>query len=143
MKSRVFRSLSVSKEYRPWSQWEIGDFVIGKFEDQGIDNYKKACYILKVDEVFFNDEEAQEKFKVGELIGLNHNGILAKVMASDDVNFGDIIRIEYQGMNTMSKGNHFGKDAHSLLIQVAEEGDDLQTGGNLSDDDSYDEDDTF
>lgn len=143
MKARQFRSLSGSKVYRPWKEWEIGDYIIGKYESREIDNYKKPCYILKVEEVFFNDETAEEKFKVGSQIGLNHNGILAKVMDSDNVHMGDVVRIEYQGTNKMTKGNFAGKDAHSLLIQVAEEGDDLETGGNLSDDDSYEEDDTF
>lgn len=143
MKKRTFRSLSGSKVYRKWANWDIGDYIIGKFESTEIDNYKKNCYILKIEEVDFADEADAEKFKVGAQIGLNHNGLLAKVMDSGNVDFGDIVRIEYQGTNTMTKGNYAGKEAHSLLIQVAEQGDDFQTGNDLSDDDYGDEDDTF
>jgi len=146
--ARVFRSLSGSKNFRPWKEWEIGDYVVGKYERKEIDNYNKDNWVLKVEEVFFQNEAAEIKFGPGKMVGLNSNGSLDKVMNSGQIQFGDVIRVEYDGMSPMGKGTHEGKDAHSIIVSVCEGGSD--NSGNvqdtnyqdgLSDDDGSQEDD--
>ena len=144
--ARTFRSLSGGKNFRPWKYWDIGDYVIGKLIRKDIDQYKKDCWVIEVEEVFFNDQDAEEKFGPGKTVGLNSCGGLDKVMKSGQVHFGDIIRVEYDGMSPMGKGTHEGKDAHSVIIGIEGEGDDSPAGSTedteyqagLSDDDGND-----
>lgn len=133
-KKRTFRNLSGAKAYRPWKNWEVGDFVIGKLVDTEIDQYKKTCYILELEEVSFNDAEAERNAQDLGRIGLNHTGLLAKIM-DDKCEIGQVVRVEYQGTSTMQKGPNAGAEAHSLLISVAEEDEECDTGESLSDDD--------
>lgn len=144
--ARVFRSLSGSKNFRPWKEWEIGDYVVGKYERKEIDNYKKDNWVLKVEEVFFQDQAAEERFGPGKMVGLNSNGSLDKVMNSGQVKFGDVIRVEFDGMSPMGKGKFEGEMAFSIIVAVCESDNsgsiqDTNYQDGLSDDDGSQEDD--
>lgn len=133
-KKRVFKALNGSKVYRRWKEWEEGDYVIGKFVDQEIDNYRKPSYIIEVEEVDFLDEEAMEKWKPGARAGLNSNGLLDSIMAKK-VEIGDVIKVEYGGIDIMTKGPHEGKEVHIVNVFLMDEEEDA-SDESLSDDDT-------
>ena len=141
-KKRSFRTVGGgAKVYRPWKQWDVEDYILGVYEDKEKDNYKKNNYVLKVEELYFQDEDAEKKVAIGALFGLNANGALDKVMESGKVKLGDCIKITYNGMAAMGKGNHEGEQAHSLLIEVAGSAQELEADGSGSETDSLSDDD--
>lgn len=136
---RKYRALNGSAQYLPWKHWEVDDFVEGKFLRVEQDNYKKDNYILEILDRDFANEDDHERFRPGTQIGLNHNGILGKVMESGEVDFGDIIKVTYRGTSTINKGPFEGREAHTLTVEVAEEElgpeYDSEDDGGLGDDD--------
>jgi len=113
-----FKKVSGKKAYKAWAKWEHGDFIVGKFL-QSTPGYKKSeekrNYEFELLETSFDD------VKVGETFVLNHNGLLAYHMDSR-VNEGDIVKVEYTGMEAMEDGSM----AHQVEVYVAE-GDDKVT----------------
>ncbi len=119
MSKRVFKTtkkLSHTRcAYRKWSEWEVGDIVVGKYVGSKIDNYKKPNWMLEVEEAFFaNKKEA--KAMIGQTIGLNSSGTLDKAM--EKATEGKLYQITYNGTEEMTGGPYAGKDRH--LIEVDE-----------------------
>ena len=133
--ARKFRTMNGGSKYRKWKDWEVGDFVVGKFVDTRTDNYGKPNWILEVEEFEFDDEDME--LEVGDRLGLNSCGSLDAVM-EDKVDEGMVIRVEYAGKSTLPDNHKFaGKEVHSVIVQVAEDEDSVDGGGSnsLSDDD--------
>jgi hypothetical protein len=134
VKRRVFKALNGSKSYRKWKEWSEGDYIIGKFVDEEADNYRKPSYVLEVEEVEFEDKEAEEKCGPGKRVALNSTGLLDKIM-SKKVQIGDVIMVEYGGKDVMTKGPFEGDPVHIINVSVVEEEEDSSDDG-LSDDDT-------
>lgn len=58
------------------------------------------------------------KLKAGDTAIINNNASLARQLR--DVKTGELVRIVYNGKNTMKTGKGAGKAAHSFLVEVAE-----------------------
>lgn len=129
MAKRIFKAKkklsTVKAVYRKWSEWEVGDILVGTFKGTQIDGYEKDNYLIEVEDAFFTDKAAQKKLtKVGAkgektVIGLNHTGKLALAMKQASV--GDIIQVEYRGLDTIQKGKFKGKDVHDMDVDIVEE----------------------
>jgi len=120
MKKREFRQVSGASIYRAWKHWEEGDVFVGKFVRETTDQFKNPSWVFKIEEVEFNDPAAEKIFQPGKLASLNSTGMLNKTM-EEQVVPGNIVKIVYRGMDTISKGPFAGKEAHVLEISVAED----------------------
>ena len=122
--ARVFKTVKKISQgarlYRKWAEYAVGDIVIGKLAGTYVDNYKKTCYLLDVEEAFLKDKKFQKEV-IGKVLALNHTGTLAKDLAK--LVDGDLIQVEYQGLERMDGGPFEGKDKHVIEVtQVEEEG---------------------
>jgi hypothetical protein len=109
----IRKSLTGPKTYRKWSEWETGDVVVGKYVSTEEDSYDKTNRILELEYCSFNES------LVGKKLVLNSCGSVDS--AFEQVDFGDIVQVEYKGIEKLEKGKFAGKDAHSLEISVVEE----------------------
>lgn len=147
MAKRIFKSKkklsSVKAVYRKWSEWDVGDILIGTFKGTQIDQYEKDNYLIEVEDAQFGNKKAAKKLAAvdGEkvIIGLNHTGKLGRAMKNAEV--GDVIQITYNGMDEMAKGKFKGKDAHDMEVEVVEEEDEDESEDEDDESDSDDSDD--
>lgn len=115
---RNFRKLNGGCIYRPWKNWAEGDVVVGKFIRQDEDMYHKPNWIIEIEETEFTNEE--DNLEVGKHLGLNSCGSLDKAMEKNEVMEGTIIQIEYTGKIMLEKGPFAGKEAHTVILSVAD-----------------------
>jgi hypothetical protein len=109
-----FRTVMGQLSYKSWSKWSAGDFLVGKFQSSGEDNFGKANYKVEVIEASFDDEEVPA---VGSIFTFNSSGALDKAM--EEVTVGDVIKVIYKGEETLTKGKYKGKKFHSMEVLVA------------------------
>ena len=122
MAKRVFqvkKSLGGVKSYRPWKEWKVGDYIVGKFVDRGIDQYDKNNYTFIIEDAQFLEASDLADSLVGKKLCLNACGSLDKQM--EEVTEGQFVRIEYTGLATITKGKFAGKEAHSTILEILEE----------------------
>ncbi len=123
-----FRKVNGSKTYRPWKEWEVGEYLVGKYLELCEDSYGNPSYSIEA------MESNVESLKEGTTIGINSCGGLN--LAMEKIATGSIIRLEYEGTDVMEKGKFKGKDFHMVGVAVAE--DDAEVTTPESDDDEYD-----
>ena len=125
MAKRVFKSkkkLSGGRcTYRAWKEWETGDYIIGTYKGSKTDNYDKPNWLVLVEEASFVSAPKEAKKLVGQVIGLNSNGMLNKAM--ERVEEGDMIQVMYNGTSEIEKGKYAGKDAHLVEVDLVTEDD--------------------
>lgn len=123
------------KTFRPWKEWEEGEFVVGKFVGMHTDQYDKECPIITVEYAEFTDMKAAKALH-GKDIVLNNAGQLNKGV--EKLAEGDFIKVTYQGTSEIEKGKYAGKDAHLIDVEIVEEdnGDDEE---EVEEDDSTDD----
>jgi hypothetical protein len=122
------------KNFRKWSDWEVGDIVIGTFKGTHTDQYDKECMILEVEDAqFANKKEAKQL--IGKNLVLNAAGQLNKAM--EKMEEGQIIQVTYNGTSRIEKGKYQGKDAHVIDVDLLEE----DNGETQDDEESYDDED--
>lgn len=110
----------VQAEYKKWTEWEVGDTIIGKFVGSKIDGYKKPNWLIEVEEAnFAKNGKKESKRLVGKILGLNSTGKLDRAMK--EVELGDMVQVEYKGMASITKGQYKGKDAHDMDVDIVEE----------------------
>lgn len=129
-KYKVSKTISGSPRiYRKWDEWKVGDIVIGKLEGFHLDQYKKNCPIISVEETMFKGDKTDY---TGKHLVLNSCGKLDKAM--EKVSEGQLVQVEYQGMSTIEKGPYAGKDSHGMevsLIELCDEDSDEQSDYDL------------
>jgi hypothetical protein len=115
---KTARKLTAAKQYRKWSDWKVGDYIIGKYVETYTDEkYDKEVFVIDVIEASFKDGTGK-KFE-NKHLGLNSIGMLAKALQK--VGAGEIVQVNYNGKSQMEKGKYAGKEAHSVDILVLEE----------------------
>lgn len=125
MAKRVFRTKKklsgVRAMYRAWSEWEVGDYIIGTYKGSKTDNYDKPNWLIEVEEAsFVSDAKLARKLQEDNLvIGLNSNGMLDAAM--ENVSEGDMIQVMYNGKSEIEKGKYAGKEAHVVQVDLVEE----------------------
>lgn len=126
--SYSFRTVMGQSSYKAWSKWSAGDFLVGKFQSTGEDNFGKPNYKVEVIEASFDDGEEPQ---AGSIFSFNSSGALTKAM--EEVNPGDVIKVIYKGEETLTKGKYKGKKYHSMEVLVA---DNKGTSKSVSSEDS-------
>ena len=107
------------KMYRKWSEWAVGDIVIGKYVDTQEDKFsKKMCPVIEVEDVYFKDVTFAERLQGKQLV-VNHTGMIGK--AFEKVNIGQTVQIEYGGMSLIERGPMAGKESHLASVSIVEE----------------------
>lgn len=110
-----FKKVSGKQNFKGWKKWEIGDYVAGKFV-RTAPGYKGSTenpnYVIEVMETSFED------LAVGEFFSINHNGLLKYHMEDKGVQIGDVIKVEYEGMEPMKDDPK--TEAHQVSLYVAE-----------------------
>lgn len=113
------------KVFRPWKDWENGDWVIGEFTgDFHTDNYDKENPLIKVEECAFISDRKLAKSLPGKILCLNSAGQLNK--AIEKAEKGDVLQITYNGTSTIEKGKYKGKDSHLIDVELLTEDDDSE-----------------
>ena len=119
MPKRVFKSKKklsgVRAVYRAWKEWETGDYVIGTYKGSKTDSYGKPNWLLQVEDASFIDHKTAKKI-VGQIIGLNSNGMLDKAM--DGVEIGEIVQVTYNGTSEITEGKYKGKESHLVEVDI-------------------------
>jgi hypothetical protein len=101
--------------YKSWSKWSPGDFLVGKFQSSGEDNFGKTNYKVEVIEADFEDGETPA---AGSMFTFNSSGALDRAM--EEVTAGDIIKVIYKGEEVLTKGKYKGKKFHAMEVLVAD-----------------------
>lgn len=104
----------IQKTFRKWSDWEVDDQIIGKYQGTHTDNYDKECVMIEIEEAFFKDKKAAQAV-IGKTIVLNACGSTNK-MIEGEPKLGTLFSFTYQGMDKMTSGKYAGKDAHIVDI---------------------------
>lgn len=129
--------------FRKWSDWEVGDVVVGEYKETYISaKYKKPVWVIKVEDAMFADKKFA-KTLIGQDFHLNSNGKIDKAMEKCDE--GTVVQITYNGKSELPKGHQYaGADSHDIEViaegDVEDESEDLEDtddeGADDSDEDS-------
>jgi len=113
------RSMTLQKVYRKWSEFSVGDVVVGKYVADHEDNYDKNNPVLKIEECFFKDGKDLK----GQNLVINACGTVNQAFynGKDPIKKGEIVQIEYTGTIEMENGKYAGKDCHTMNIDVVGE----------------------
>lgn len=112
--SYSFQTVKGASKYKPWSKWEVSDFIVGKYVSDSVDNYGKPNYRLEVLEANF---KAKDHPAPGEAFTLNSCGSLDSAM--EEITIGDVVKIIYKGRDKMTKGPYKGKEFSVLEVLKA------------------------
>ncbi len=120
MAKRTFKKTQTlsggKKVYRKWDEYEVGDVLIGKYVAIHTDQYKKECPVVEVLEAQFKDDSGDDL--EGQQLVLNACGMLNKAL--EDVAFGQLIQVTYNGKSTIEKGPYKDKEAHTMSVDIVE-----------------------
>ena len=107
-----FVEVGGNRVFKPWKEWNEGEYVSGKYLSQSEDKFGNPNYAVRIGETNI------EGLEVGETLVLNSNGSLNYKM--EEVEVGAEILAEYTGMMKLEKGAFTGKDCHTVKLLVAE-----------------------
>jgi hypothetical protein len=122
MTTRVRRKIGGVKCYKPWKDWENGDYIVGKYIGQSIDSFDKPNFHIELEEVSMVSAKASNgsKLEAGVILGLNASGQL--VPKFDSLKVGDVVDVTYRGIESLPDNHRFkGKDCHQIDVSVLEE----------------------
>jgi hypothetical protein len=114
--SYSFQTVKGASKYKPWSKWEVSDFIVGKYVSESVDTYGKPNYRLEVLEANF---KAKDHPSSGDTFTLNSCASLGKAMK--EIVPGEIVKVIYKGRDTMTKGPYKGKEFSVLEVLKAKD----------------------
>ena len=122
---KVVRRAQVRAEiFKKWAEWEVDDYIIGKYIGSYQDKYKKDNFVFQIEDSSFQSVEDADGKKVkvsGKLMALNHCGSLGNQMG--EVTVGELVQVTYTGKRKVKGGDFAGEDCHTVDVAfVAEEG---------------------
>lgn len=130
-----FKKVSGKQNFKGWKDWQIGDYVAGKFV-RTTPGYKGSTenpnYVIEIYETSFEDMEE------GSMFSLNHNGLLKYHMEDKRVQPGDVIKVEYEGKEPMKDDP--STLAHQISLYLAEGADMKVEASDLPDEVEEEED---
>lgn len=107
--------------YRSWSDWRVGDFIIGRILRFRLDPYYKQNAIMKI-------EDLKWKFKKNQRSLIGKNILIATVAGTTGLKYvkrgpknGDLVKISYLGVRDITNGYFKGKQYHHIQIDLVEE----------------------
>lgn len=109
-----FKTVIGQSSYRPWKNWSVGDFLVGKYVAETQDTFGNPNYKVEVIEAKFEDGKEP---KPGTVFTFNSSGSLKKAMPTID--FGQVVKVIYKGEGVVEKGKFKGKTFHNMEVLVA------------------------
>lgn len=111
-----------SSQYRKWSDWEVGQFVVAEY----IHSQPNTKYPNQINHVCTILDAGNSELKEGRFT-FNNATTLNKLVANDTLKKGDIFELVFNGYETIKNGPYKGKQALALTITLdtdeEEEGD--------------------
>ena len=113
-----FKKIGGGSQYLSWAKWEEGDYIIGKFVEEGNDQFGNPCWVVETLETSLTEDSKGNPMKEEGRFTLNSAGSLKFKMQSAEK--GDIIRVEYLGMTVVDnpKNPFHGKSCHDIDVQI-------------------------
>lgn len=110
--------MTLQKTYKKWSDWSVGDIIIGTYVADHEDQYEKTNPVLKVIDAFTKEKNDF----MGKNLVINSCGVVDSAFYSskNPIKMGETVQIEYTGTTEMEKGKYAGKDCHTMNIDVVE-----------------------
>ena len=103
--------------YRKWSEWAVGDIVIGKYIATHTDKkYGKLGRVIEVISADFKDGSGA-KYE-GNTLTLNQTGKLHKAL--DAQPFGIVLQLTFKGKAAITSGPYAGEEANDMEILIGE-----------------------
>ena len=109
-----FKEVTSERQYRAWKEWKIGDFIEGKYIEQGEVETKYG--MQRWFDVKLSDSSMD--VNTSKVFRLNGTGSLDNKM--DEVEINDEIKVIYEGLKVLERGNFKGKEFHDVKVLVAE-----------------------
>jgi hypothetical protein len=109
--------------YKGWKTWRIGEWVIGEVTGHHTDKFRNVSPVVKVLDSNFA--------AVGTSLNINSCGGLKDLLSRRPAEIGDVMRFEYKGMTTVTKGQWKGTECHNVDVmfneaeEVEDDGSDL------------------
>ncbi len=110
-----FRKLG-GRKYLKWSDWNPGEYIVGKYIQSYEDQFGNENYEVQIIEAEVEGIELKE----GDLFGLNSCGGLKRNM--EDVAYGSYVQVTYNGKGVMEKGPFKGKPFTDVSLEVDDSG---------------------
>lgn len=109
-----FKEVSGARQYRGWRDWSDGEYVIGKFKDNG---EQESDYGMQQ---WFDVEVTESNFGLdtNKTLRLNGNGALNPKM--DEIALGTEIKIQFDGYDVLTKGKFKGKEFADVKVFVSD-----------------------
>lgn len=131
----------VRTEYRAWKEWSEGEVLIFKLlgSSPNRKNKSKKDWLVEVIEPQFEDKAENKRLKPGTRLTLNSAGQFDKGM--EQLEFGAIAQVTYNGSKEMTGGEYEGQMAHTMEVEeLCEEGDEDEgeQEGDGAEDSDYD-----
>jgi len=106
-----FEEVGAKKQYRKWKLWKEGDYITGRYQSTGTDNYDNVQYNIKITDTNIKDLNNELIF------GMNSNHVLDSKMEEAGLSKGDLIQVKYNGMKVSEKS---GNDWHDIRLLTAD-----------------------
>lgn len=104
-------------EVRPWSEWRLGDFIVGRLIKFGNDRYCRRLAHIKIVEVNWKYVRHQHKLKNRTIkVGPFHPGMWALDIVERGPKRGTLIRIIFSGKRVIEKGILKGKSYYQVDV---------------------------
>jgi len=123
MAKRTRRQIGGAKSFKKWNTFTEGDYIIGKYVEEGFDNkFKKPTYTFEIEDFEVQDPSihGDKSLEIGERVTLNHLAALEQKLAQ--VNIGDVVELVYNGKAPLPEKHAFaGTMAHQVDVFVCDE----------------------
>ena len=134
---------SLARNFHPWAKdhgktqvWQEGDYVIGVYVSDVVDNYKHKCPVIKVLDAELStpvtDKDGNQVDIVGNNLQLNHCGSLSYAFYTENekgkeaVSLGEIVQVTYLGKVVLETGPYAGSDSHQVDVCTMEVEDEVE-----------------
>lgn len=113
-----FRQVTGQSKYKAWKAWKKGEFIVLKVESFA-PNKKNAKYSDIIGKVIEHNF-AQSDIAVGDRMALNGTTGTQKAVDTG-MKVGDVIKVCYNGQETVKTGEWAGSLTHSLEVHIADQ----------------------
>lgn len=108
-----FKPVMGSSSYKPWKQWEVADYLVGKYVSEGTDKFGNSTYKVEVIDSNFSENAPS----AGSYFTFNSSGSIKR--AFEDLEIGQVVKVIYKGLDTIKDGKFANKEFHNMEIFVA------------------------
>jgi hypothetical protein len=126
--ARQRRKIGGAKNFKGWKEFSEGDFIVGEYISEGVDNtYGNPQYTIKVEEFELQDPSlyGDKTLVAGMELTLNSSGTYDSKMK--ELAKGTVVEIVYNGTEALPSTHKFkGRDAHQIDVFVLGDEEEIQ-----------------